>query len=107
MLSMLQDAGVQESYTLWQGALDAFPAVTLRQGDASCDESVDSVDALDLLRTVARLPNFGLCIPVAGDVDCDGDHDAVDALLILRWVAALDASPGTGCPDIGAVIGSQ
>lgn len=94
MLDQLLAAGHgQALYVLWPTALDPYISVTFRLGDTSCDELVNAVDALHVLRGVAGLPNLGVCGNLAGDVDCDSDLDAVDALKILRWVAGL-GGPG-------------
>jgi hypothetical protein len=69
-------------------------------GDADCNGSVDSRDALWVIRGVARL------LPEGGgsdvDVDCDADSDAVDALKILRYLAGLPVTQNQPCPEIGA-----
>jgi hypothetical protein len=70
-------------------------------GDADCDGGVDAVDALQVLRYVAGLPNPAGCI-AAGNVKCNDAIDAVDALLILRWVAGLPVTLPNGCPEIGS-----
>jgi len=62
---------------------------------------VDAVDALQVLRYVAGLPNPAGCI-AAGNVKCNDAIDAVDALLILRWVAGLPVTLPNGCPEIGS-----
>jgi len=68
-------------------------------GDADCDGGVDAVDALQVLRYVAGLPNPAGCI-AAGNVKCNDAIDAVDALLILRWVAGLPVTLPPGCPEM-------
>lgn len=74
-------------------------------GDADCDQDVDSVDSLQVLREVAGLP-AGSCL-AAADVDCDGDRDIVDALLIQRHVASLPVQLPKGCPPIGSGGGKE
>ena len=70
------------------------------QGDTDCDEDVDSVDGLFVLRDVAGFEP-SKCID-SGDVDCDEDRDSVDALGILRHVAALPPLvQQEPCADIG------
>jgi parallel beta-helix repeat protein len=70
-------------------------------GDTDCDEDIDSVDSLGVLREVAGLSFIVKCI-AEGDVQCDGDRDSVDALGIQRHVAALpQISQEKGCRDIG------
>ncbi len=76
-------------------------------GDANCDHSADSVDALSDLLFVAKLPPTAPCIN-AGDVTCDGAKDSLDALGILRNTARLPRSPvPSGCPEIGSIFGAQ
>jgi titin len=72
------------------------------QGDTNCDETVTAVDALFILREVARL-SPGACAE-NGDVNCDGDRTSVDALGILRHVAGLPVNQGENCPDIGTPV---
>ncbi len=74
-------------------------------GDVDCGGTVDSVDALKILRLTAGLPTNAACMQAAGDVDCDGDKDAVDALKILRHVAGLSNTPAQGCTPIGDPLG--
>jgi hypothetical protein len=76
----------------------AGPAV---QGDVDCDASVNSVDALQVLRSVAGLSTNAGCLDAAGDVDCSGGLSSIDALRILRYVAGLPNPPVDGCSDIG------
>ncbi len=65
------------------------PAPALK-GDVNCDGTVNSVDGLLVLRSVAAMPDPAAgCLQTAGDVDCSGATDAVDALQILRSVAQL------------------
>ncbi|MGI8551569.1 MAG: hypothetical protein ACR2PL_12420 [Dehalococcoidia bacterium] len=65
---------------------------------------VDAVDALCILRSVARLPVTSACpavpltLPSVGDVNGDLTVDAVDALCILRSVASMPRT--TVCPVI-------
>ena len=73
------------------------------QGDTDCDEDVDTVDGLFVLRDVAGFPP-SKCID-NGDVDCDEDRDSVDALGILRDVAALPPlQQQEPCADIGTPL---
>ncbi len=87
-------------------------------GDVDCDDDVDAVDALKVLRYVVGLPvsqvepcpDIGADVLVNGqamkwgDVDGDGDVDAVDALKILRHVAGLPVDQAPGTPDIGSEV---
>jgi len=81
-------------------------------GDVDCNNAVNSVDALKVLRFVAGLavaqsePCVDLGVPLPtiikqGDIDCSGAANSVDALKILRKVAGLSVSQGPGCPTIG------
>jgi hypothetical protein len=73
------------------------------QGDVNCDKTVDTVDALGVLRDAAGFDQ-PQCI-VQGDVDCDGDRDSVDALGILRHVAALlPLVQNEPCANIGTPL---
>ena len=82
----------------------------LEQGDIDCQNGVNAVDSLTLLRNSAGLgvtqaegcPEIGSEVAsLFGDVDCDDDVDAVDALKILRSVAAFSVSQNEPCTDIG------
>lgn len=70
-------------------------------GDVDCDFDMDSVDALFLLRLVALLQPFALCVALAGDANCDGARDSLDALAILRRVARLLVQQQANCPPLG------
>lgn len=73
----------------------------LIQGDADCDQDVDAVDALWVLRKSASIEPFSACI-AQGDIQCDADIDSVDALGILRHVAALPPlAQNDPCAPIG------
>ena len=80
--------------------LGATPVPALKQGDVDCSGTVDSVDALGVLRFVAHLLPAANCID-AGDVDCNNGKDSVDALDILRFVALLTFTPPAGCTPMG------
>jgi len=81
------------------------------QGDDDCDGDVDSIDSLQGLLHIARLPVFqnqpcpaigSEFASIFGDVDCDTDVDAIDSLGILRFVARLPSLPvPPDCPAIG------
>lgn len=89
----------------------------LKQGDVNCNNSVNAVDALFVLRFVAGLgvnanepcPDIGTALTLAGvfgDVDCTGAANAVDALKILRFVAGLPVAQNEppACTDLGEVL---
>ncbi|MFQ5472318.1 MAG: S8 family serine peptidase, partial [Dehalococcoidia bacterium] len=69
-------------------------------GDVDCDNDVDAVDALFVLKSSASFGDPD-CI-VAGDVDCDADVDAVDALKIAQHVANIPVTLPQGCAPIGS-----
>jgi hypothetical protein len=71
------------------------------QGDVNCDATVNSVDALQVLRSVAGLGSPAVCLTDAGDVNCDGAINSVDSLRVLRYVAGLSNAPVDGCAPIG------
>jgi hypothetical protein len=76
-------------------------------GDVDCSLTINSVDALKLLRSNAALSvtqtepcdDIGSDIGprLQGDVDCNGTVNSVDSLRILRAVAALSVSLNPGC----------
>ncbi len=84
-------------------------------GDVDCNNSVNAVDALQVLRSVVGLPvlqtepcpDIGATVTVDGmprkwgDVDCNSSVDAVDALRILRFVVGLPVQGQQGCPMLG------
>ena len=68
-------------------------------GDLDCDDDIDVVDALLILRRVASLVAASGC--GTSDVDCSGVTDAVDALALLREMARLSPLPvPDGCPGV-------
>ncbi len=69
-------------------------------GDSDCNEAVDAVDALLVLRDVAGLPSSAACID-QGNVKCDDAIGVTDALMILRALARLAVALPPGCPPIG------
>ncbi len=86
------------------------PEPQLLQGDADCNNVVNSVDSLKVLRYVAQLsvaqgpdcPLIGAEVAsFFGDVDCSGAVNSVDALKILRFVAQLSVAQTEPCPNIG------
>lgn len=81
------------------------------KGNVDCDNDIDTVDALGVLRHSAGLPvlqtdvcpAIGSGQPVFADINCDGAIGPIDALLILRFVAGLPVALPQGCPLIGSV----
>lgn len=90
-------------------------------GDVDCNRSINSVDALQVLRDTAGLPTnqehpcpvigepFALPAgggsdPLWGDVDCDEAVGSLDALKLLQSVAALPYGQTEPCPDIGTPL---
>lgn len=71
-------------------------------GDVNGDGNATSVDALCILRLVAKLPATGACpSPLPGNPDVNGDNQvtSVDALCVLRLVAKLPATPACSAPS--------
>jgi hypothetical protein len=64
-------------------------------GDVNCSGTLNSVDALGVLRKSAGLP--APACSGNGDMNCNGVQNAIDALLILRVSAGLMPQP-TACP---------
>lgn len=90
-------------------------------GDVWCDETVDALDGLTILKHVASFPSLLKCgeflgplvgdhislgptQALWGDTDCDGDIDAVDALWLLKFVAGFEITQAPGCPEFGELI---
>jgi hypothetical protein len=76
-------------------------AQTPLQGDVNCDTAVNSIDSLQILRSVAGLSTSAECLADAGDVNCDEAVNSVDSLRILRYVAGLSNAAVDGCVPIG------
>src|SRR3990172_255098 len=83
----------------------ASAAADVVQGDVNCDAVVNSIDSLQILRSVAGLSTSAACLADAGDVNCDGDVNSVDSLRILRYVAGLSNTTPDGCVPIGEPLG--
>jgi hypothetical protein len=86
-----------------------IPLSATQAWDVDCDQDVDAVDSLKLLRHIVGLsvsqtdpcPEIGSPgTTVFGDVDCDSDVDAIDSLKILRHIAGLLLILPPGCPPI-------
>ena len=77
--------------TLSSGGLavsfQAYVPYTL--GDVDNNGKIQAVDALAVLRHVAKIETLDDTASLAADVDCDGKVKAVDALAILRYVAKI------------------
>ena len=71
------------------------------KGDVDCNDSVDGVDSLLVLRLAAGLGVVADCTNVA-DVNCDEIVNAIDALLILRHIAGLPVDLPANCSPIGS-----
>jgi hypothetical protein len=74
------------------------------QGDVNCDEVVNAIDSLQILRAVAGLSVTAECLTEAGDANCSSVADSVDALRILRYVASLPTNTQAGCEEIGQAL---
>ncbi len=66
----------------------ACPTVSEKVGDASCDDTVNALDAALVLQHVAGLLETLPCQANA-DTNENGSVDAIDAVLILQFVAGL------------------
>jgi hypothetical protein len=78
----------------------AQPA-SITAGDADCNATVDSVDALLIRQLDAALIGVLPC-PGSADVNDSGAVNGVDAALILRLHAAIIPSFDVGYPQVGA-----
>jgi hypothetical protein len=90
-----------------------FDAATVYFGDVDCGGTVNSIDALKILRATIALSvsqaepceDIGVDVTVhgklQGDVDCDNAVDPVDALRIQRFNAQLSVIQNQPCPAIG------
>jgi Tol biopolymer transport system component len=81
-------------------------------GNVDCNQAINPVDALKVLRFAAGLsvvqsePCLDLPLPLTsgfghGDVDCNGSVNPIDALKVLRASAGLSASTACAGPIIG------
>ncbi len=76
--------------TLNSGPAVSFQAyVPYTLGDVDNNGKIQAVDALAVLRHVAKIETLDDTASLAADVDCDGKVKAVDALAILRYVAKI------------------
>lgn len=76
--------------TLNSGPAASFQAyVPYTLGDVDNNGKIQAVDALAVLRHVAKIETLDDTASLAADVDCDGKIKAVDALAILRYVAKI------------------
>ncbi len=110
-VAVFDNAQVNHAYQNGVALLAFAPAgPALTQGDVDCNGSVNSVDALKVLRKVAGLsvtqepdcPLIGSNVAsLFGDVDCGGAVNSVDALKILRKVAGLTVTQTPPCVAIG------
>ncbi len=66
-------------------------------GDVNCSDTLNSIDALGVLRVSANLFPKPPCAG-NGDINCNGFINSIDALIILRASAAL-IPPPTTCPN--------
>lgn len=76
--------------TLNSGPAASFQAyVPYTLGDVDNNGKIQAVDALAVLRHLAKIETLDDTASLAADVDCDGKVKAVDALAILRYVAKI------------------
>jgi hypothetical protein len=91
-------------------------------GDINCDDQLNNVDTLAILRSRMNFPGYpeGVCWTrltdvghtvmidgtprVWGDVDCSEAVNAVDALKVMRHVAGLPVAQNEPCPDLGTIV---
>lgn len=97
-IAMLAPGGARVSRAIGEAPL---------QGDVTCDAVVNSVDSLQILRSVANLSTNAACLADAGDVNCDAAVNSIDSLRILRYVAGLSNTTPDGCVAIGEPLPPQ
>lgn len=90
------DPGLNVAAVIPWGALFTAP----KNGDATCNGTVNALDALATLRYVAGFEPIAPCIFVAGDANRNGDINAVDTLQMPRFVAALPVFQEPGCTPL-------
>jgi subtilisin family serine protease len=107
--------------TFGAGRADALAAgrflcqrTTVLWGDVDCSTTVDSADALVLLRASLGLstPQQESCPQVGqsvgnrrwGDLDCNGLVNSADAQRLLRFTLGLTVAQPTGCPQLGTLV---
>ena len=73
--------------------------VSFIYGDVDQDDTIDSSDALSVLRSIVDLQTLSELQRYIADVDSDGEITAGDALDILRYSSELETSFKTGKPD--------
>ena len=61
---------------------------TFFNGDANCDDAINSLDALEVLQFEAGLLDR-VAFPESADPNGDGEIDGIDAVLILQFDAGL------------------
>ncbi|MCH7483890.1 MAG: S8 family serine peptidase [Chloroflexi bacterium] len=69
-------------------------------GDVNCSGTVDTHDALGIIRFLVFAEPVADCIS-KGYVNCDGVLDPADALVILRYAGGLPLGLPAGCPGPG------
>ncbi len=62
-------------------------ALAVVHGDVNCSGTADTIDALQVVRSVAGVTASTECAAETGDVNCDDAMNAADSLDILRYVA--------------------
>ncbi len=97
------------------GDLHGDACEALGTGNVDCNNAVNSVDALKVLRYSVGLPvtQSEPCLDIGlprllpppnnwkmGDVNCTGGVNSVDALIILHAVAGLSVAIPPGCPAV-------
>ena len=110
-VAVFDNAAVEHAYQNGVALLAFAPAgPELIQGDVDCNGTVNSVDALKVLRFVAGLsvaqepdcPDINTEVAsLFGDVDCSTAVNSVDSLKILRFVAGMSVSQPAECVKIG------
>jgi hypothetical protein len=86
----------------FDGVLDIDGCFDAIWGDVDCGGSVNSIDALRILRLSVGLPgNAPAGCASSADVNCDGITNAIDALKLLLFASGFRETAAAGCLTIG------
>lgn len=72
------------------------PIPAFAKGDANCDGTVSTVDAVWVLRYVAGVEE-SKCVAATAEMNCDGAVTAMDAIILLQETGGLSRGPAALC----------
>jgi len=115
--TQITDDDVEQLGPDWTQITETPDAWQRLWGDVDCNNAINPVDSLKLLRWDAGLsvtyetpecPQIGGAVPASvpatpwGDIDCSGEPNPIDSLKTLRYDAGLNVDQAAGCPQIGS-----